>query len=125
MTYQEANAALAKLGLSCRTSGQGEFVTDQAPSPGSSVPKGSSIVLYLGTERAAETVPMPDLSGMTYQEAKEKLESVGLYLNATGTGETGKVFAQEVEPNTPVEVGTAVEVKFVDEVADDKDAIED
>ena len=125
MTHQEANAALAKLGLTCRTSGQGEFVTDQAPSPGSSVPKGSSIVLYLGTERAAETVPMPDLSGMTYQEAKEKLESVGLYLNATGTGETGMVFAQEVEPNTPVEVGTAVEVKFVDEVADDKDAIED
>ena len=68
---------------------------------------------------------MPDLSGMTYQEAKEKLESVGLYLNATGTGETGKVFAQEGEPNTPVVVGTAVEVKLVDEVADDKDAIED
>ena len=65
------------------------------------------------------------IAGMTYQEAKEKLESVGLYLNATGTGETGKVFTQEVEPNTPVEVGTAVEVKFVDEVADDKDVIED
>ena len=81
-----------------------KFVTDQAPSPGSSVPKGSAIVLYLGAERAAETVPMPDLSGMTYQEAKEALEKVGLYLNATGTGETGKVFAQEVEPNTPVEV---------------------
>lgn len=119
MTIQEANAALAKLGLSCRTSGEGEYVTDQAPSPGSSVPKGSSIVLYLGAERAAETVPMPNLAGMTYQQAKEAMEKVGLYLNATGTGETGKVFAQEVEPNTPVEVGTAVEVKFVDESEQD------
>mgnify|MGYP003289799586 CR=1 FL=1 len=68
---------------------------------------------------------MKELCQQTYQEAKEALEKVGLYLNATGTGETGKVFTQEVEPNTPVEVGTAVEVKFVDEVADDKDAIDE
>ena len=83
---------------------------------------------HMDAEAAAEALAKAEDRCMGYpsrQEAKEKLESMGLYLNATGTGETGKVFAQEVEPNTPVEVGTAVEVKFVDEVADDKDAIED
>ncbi len=120
MSLTEAQAALSKLGLSCRTSGEGDTVTDQAPSAGSSVPAGSSIVLYLGTEKAEETVPMPDLTGMTYAQAKEAMESVGLYLEATGAGQEGTVFSQSVDPGAPLEVGTAVEVKFTDIAAEDE-----
>ena len=35
---------------------------------------------------------MPDLSGMTYDEAKKALEDVGLYLNATGSGTSGTAY---------------------------------
>lgn len=119
MTLDEANAALSKLGLSSRTSGEGNYVTGQAPAPGSSVPKGSTVVLYMGTEPIAETVPMPDLAGMTHEEAQLALEKIGLYLNSTGNYETGTVFTQSVEPNTPIEVGTVIDVKFVDQSEED------
>ena len=56
---------------------------------------------------------------MTYDEAKAALEKVGLYLEATGTGESGKVFSQSVNAGTVLDVGTAVEVKFTDDTAPD------
>ena len=118
-TPEEARTALNNLGLNVRLSGEGAVVTDQMPTAGSSVPKGSSTVLYLGEEKPETTVEMPDLSGMTYDEAKAALEKVGLYLEATGTGESGKVFSQSVNAGTVLDVGTAVEVKFTDDTAPD------
>ncbi|MFQ9412569.1 MAG: PASTA domain-containing protein [Evtepia gabavorous] len=47
-TPEEARTALNNLGLNVRLSGEGAVVTDQMPTAGSSVPKGSSTVLYLG-----------------------------------------------------------------------------
>ena len=41
-TPDEARAALNALGLNVRTSGEGAVVTDQMPTAGSTVPKGSS-----------------------------------------------------------------------------------
>ncbi len=118
-TPDEARATLNGLGLNVRTSGEGSVVTDQMPTAGSTVPKGSSTVLYLGEEKPKETVPMPDLSGMTYDEAKKALEDVGLYLNATGSGTSGTVFEQLVLPGTPVELGATVEVKFAENTEPD------
>ena len=118
-TPDEARAALNALGLNVRTSGEGAVVTDQMPTAGSTVPKGSSTVLYLGEEKPKETVAMPDLSGMTYEEAKKALEDVGLYLNATGSGTSGTVFEQLVLPGTPVELGATVEVKFAENTEPD------
>lgn len=118
-TPDEARATLNALGLNVRTSGEGSVVTDQMPTAGSTVPKGSSTVLYLGEEKPKETVPMPDLSGMDYEQAKKALEDVGLYLNATGSGTSGKVFEQLVQPGTPVELGATVEVKFAENTEPD------
>ena len=118
-TPEEARTALNNLGLNVRLSGEGAVVTDQMPTAGSSVLKGSSTVLFLGEEKPETTVEMPDLSGMTYDEAKAALEKVGLYLEATGTGESGKVFSQSVNAGTVLDVGTAVEVKFTDDTAPD------
>lgn len=118
-TPEEAQSTLNNLGLNVRLSGEGAVVTDQVPTAGSTVPEGSSTVLYLGDEKPTDTVPMPDLKDMSYDEAKKALEAVGLYLEATGTGETGRVFSQSVNPGTEVEIGTAVEVKFADNTAPD------
>ena len=45
------------------------------------------------------------------------MDGAGLYLKATGVGESGSVFSQSVEPGTPLEVGTVVEVRFTDPTA--------
>lgn len=125
-TAEEARATLNALGINVRTSGEGEVVTDQAPSAGSIVPKGSSAVLYLGQAKPKSTVEMPDLSGQTYAQAKKTLEDLGLYLNATGSGAdgVGKVFSQATEAGTLVEVGTSVEVKFTEETTADTPGVD-
>lgn len=116
---EEAQSILNGLGLNVRFSGEGPVVTDQMPTAGSTVPRSSSTVLYLGQEKPSGTVEMPDLSGMTYAEAEAALTQAGLYLNATGTGETGRVFSQGVAPGEEVEVGASVEVHFTDDITSD------
>ena len=115
-TAESAQATLNGLGLNVRFSGEGSVVTDQMPTAGSSVPEGSSMVLYLGEEKPSGTVEMPDLSGMTYDQAVAALEEVGLYLNATGTTEGGRVFSQGVSPGDTVTVGASVEVRFTADI---------
>ena len=115
-TAESAQATLNGLGLNVRFSGEGSVVTDQMPTAGSSVPEGSSMVLYLGEEKPSGTVEMPDLSGMTYDQAVAALEEVGLYLNATVTTEGGRVFSQGVSPGDTVTVGASVEVRFTADI---------
>ena len=117
---EEAGNSLWSLGLNYRTSGEGDVITDQVPAAGSSIPKNSSVVLYLGTQRAVETAEMPDLSGLTYDQAVAAMAERGLYLNATGTGEVGTVFKQTVDPGAVLDVGTVVEVQFADTVGIDE-----
>ena len=117
-TVENAQATLSALGLKSKTSGTGSLVIDQTPSSGSSVPNGSTVVLYLGDEsQQGEMTTMPDLSDLTYTQAKAAMDGAGLYLKATGVGESGSVFSQSVEPGTPLEVGTVVEVRFTDPTA--------
>ena len=81
----------------------------------------NSIVAQISvvTLSGLEVDTTPDLSGMTYEEAKKALEDVGLYLNATGSGTSGTVFEQLVLPGTPVELGATVEVKFAENTEPD------
>lgn len=122
-TLAEAQSSLTNQGLNYRTSGEGTVVTDQAPAAGSIVPSGTSVVLYLGTQRSEETVVMPDLSGMNFDQVNEVLEELGLYLSASGAVQGGTVFSQTVEPGTPIQVGSTVSVQFADETAREDEAV--
>ena len=50
-------------------------VEKQDPEPGTKVPKGRTIKLYVVTSSDGQT--LPDLKGMNYQEAKNQLEDMG------------------------------------------------
>ena len=119
----QAQQSLEGSGLNIRTSGEGEIVTDQAPAAGSIVPNGTSVVLYLGTQRPEDLVVMPDLTGMTFDQVTQTLEELGLYLNATGASEEGVVFSQAVEAGAPVQLGTSVSVQFASEAAREDEAV--
>lgn len=116
----DAQNALLSVGLYCRLSGEGDIVTDQAPAAGSSIPPGSTIKLYMGTERTQDTAEMPDLSNMTYSQAVSTMEAAGLYLEATGLTD-GTVFSQDVAPGTLLTGGSVVEVTFADGNIQDED----
>jgi beta-lactam-binding protein with PASTA domain len=50
--------------------------------PGSKLPWGSAVDLVVGSGLNEEPIPVPDLSGLTYEEAKILLEEQGILLGA-------------------------------------------
>ncbi len=117
-----AKGILADRGIHCRTVGTGNIVTGQIPSGGVSIPGGSTVILYLGEDVPGEQIEVPNVVGLTPAAAKEKLESMGLFLRGTGvsdyTDATVQGASQSIEAGTMVAPGTVVEVRFVSTVID-------
>ena len=77
---------------------------------------GSTVIIYADAKPSAETETMPDLSNMSYDEAKETLGSYGLFIktsSAITNPETQRISSQSVKKGASVKHGTIVEVTFV------------
>lgn len=111
-TIGEARKILAQYDLRFKLDGEGDNsdkqVMDQTPKPDVSVPKKSVIILYT-EEQDMLTAKMPDLTGMTVEEATNALNKAGLNIKAIGSGVAVK---QEFNPGTQVEKGKPVVVEF-------------
>jgi len=120
-TLQEAQNALKTAGLNSKVVGSGGTVTDQTPTGGIAIPLGSTVVLYMGEEKASNKVAVPDVTGRTYSAAKSALEDRGLYMKAPGAENSSKMvaFSQSIQPETQVEPGTVVEIRFMDNTVKD------
>ncbi len=77
--------------------------------------KGTEIVVYVATDEETEPVEVPNLVGMTIAQAKDKLESLGLYLDSSRTEyrssaePVGRIIGhefigEEVRPGTSIAV---------------------
>ena len=86
------------------------------------MPGDSQIILYMGDDPDQTLVEMPDLKGMTRQQAYDAMGILGLYIIPKGNTEATPnvtVVYQSVAPKTKIKVGTTVEVTFTDtKVAD-------
>ena len=114
---ETAQKALKRKNLACRTVGEGDVVTGQIPAVGASIPGNSTVILYMGQEAPADQVSVPDLNGLSYDQAKEKLNGLGLYLRASGVSYYNsytKALDQSVGAGELVDRGTVVSVRFVD-----------
>ena len=112
-----AKAELKRKNLTCRTVGTGTTVTGQIPAVGASIPGNSTVILYMGEEAPADQVIVPNLKGLTYDQAKKKLNELGLYLRASGVSyysAATKALDQSVGAGETVDRGTVVPVRFVD-----------
>ena len=113
MNPKEAEKRLTAQNLTARFVGEGEVVTGQIPAAGQSVPGGSEILLYLGTEPETATITVPDFTGMTRTQAAEAAQ--GLYLLETGnTDDDAIVTAQDIPPGAEAEPGTTICLTFTD-----------
>ncbi|MBO5936653.1 MAG: Stk1 family PASTA domain-containing Ser/Thr kinase [Clostridia bacterium] len=56
-----------------------------SPARNKMVAKGSEITIYVATDEETEPVEVPNLVGLTIDQAKEKLESIGLRLDSSRT----------------------------------------
>lgn len=89
LAVSEATKVLDKAGLTVRLEEKGDRVTDQIPKPGSRVPKGSTVLLYMNNPRyIAEAVTVPDCTGQSISQAAAIMTEVGLLTQTIGTGKT-------------------------------------
>ena len=121
LSLADAQAKAEAAGLTVRTVGDGETVTDQIPIQGASIPGGSEMVLYMGEAKPTDQVEVPDLSGQSPETVRQTLSSLGLYMKATGVSDyyTSSTIAagQSIAAGTMVDRGTVVEVQFMDNTA--------
>ncbi|MGI5976462.1 MAG: penicillin-binding transpeptidase domain-containing protein [Candidatus Limivicinus sp.] len=112
----EASGTASDAGLRYRTIGEGELVTAQLPLPGASIAGGSEVILYFGAEASEEREAVPDIVGMSYNEARDTLSGFGIYIKTRSPlidGDTQLVSTQSFSPGTYVEHGSCVEVSLV------------
>ena len=122
MTEKEALALLKQESLTAVVSGTAETVTGQLPAPGQTVPGGSQVLLFFGETPEAETVKVPDFSGMNRQQASDAAGALGLYILVTGNDGVSPnvtVTAQSTAKDTLVPAGTTITLEFTDTTARD------
>ena len=118
MSIDEAQSLLRTQGFSWRVIGDGSAVTNQLPSPNLVAAAESEIILYAGSEPTGNTEEMPDLTGLTYSVARQRLGYYGLFIRSdngsTADSSTIVVARQSIAPGTQVDHGTIVTVSLVD-----------
>ncbi len=92
-------------------------VISQEPAGGTLVARGSEIVIVISLGRVNSDISMPDLTNMTEQEAKAKLDELGLVCESVSETyddfvEKGRVCYQSYTSGATIEKGTKVEIKL-------------
>ena len=94
----------------------------QVPAAGTSIPGGSTVVLYLGDAAPEDSAAVPDVTGMTYENAKNTLERAGFFMRASGVatyyGNSTTAERQSVAGGDVAAIGTVVDVRFFNVVED-------
>lgn len=118
----DAISRVESKGLKYRTVGEGDVVTSQVPAANASIPGGSTVILYLGDAKPDEATTVPNVVGLGYEAAKNKLEAAGLFMRAVGGStfysEASKAQSQSVAAGESVAIGTIVDVQFSTPVDD-------
>ena len=111
LTLTQAMDQAEQDGFGLRIEGEGDLIVAQVPKPGVSVPLGTTLIVYMGSdgEPGQEELTLPDLSGLSLRETGELLAILGLQLEPTGSG---TAISQQPAPGTKVQVGSKIKVNF-------------
>lgn len=122
MTIEAAKAETNKYNLSITIKGRGETVLDQLPKPGATVTKGSTVIAYTEEQQAETMVSVPDVTGLSIDAAKKRLELSGLNFEISGAGlsnsEGAYASKQSIAPGEQVPAATVVSVEFIHKSTD-------
>ena len=110
-TVTEAEKLLKQSGFTTKVNISGDknstLVTDQTPKPGSSIPKGSIIVLYTEENDTRVSVKVPDFKDKTLAQAENMAKANNLNITSEGSG---TVISQSIMVDTAVEEGTIIKL---------------
>lgn len=113
----EAVTLLDDSGLRYRTIGHGSKVSAQLPEAGQRIARGTQIILYVNAEPSEDLETVPDLSGMSYEQARDALSYYGIYIqtkNAITDPTVQIVSSQSLAAGTKVKHGSIIEVTLID-----------
>lgn len=117
MELSDAKKKLEDEGFSCRTIGGGATVTKQLPASGALIASGSTVILYADSSPSTELETMPDISGMSYAQARELLGAYGMFIrtaSAVPDAENKIITSQSIRSGSKVAHGTVIAVTLVD-----------
>ncbi len=113
---EEATRILKNKGLNIKVSGNGGVVLDQLPKPGVAVTDNATVIVYTQKRDENKKVSVPDVTGLSPDQAKKRITDAGLNFEIVGAGKTttegAYAFKQSVPAGTMVEPATVVSVEF-------------
>jgi len=115
-SVEEATARLDEQGYEYTVIGEGNLVTAQLPARNAYVSSGTKVLLYADSEVPKNPVVVPNLSGMTYSQARQALERQGLFIRTAGVPKSDRnalVSVQSIQPGRDVAFGSVVEVTLI------------
>ncbi|MPN40433.1 hypothetical protein SDC9_187970 [bioreactor metagenome] len=95
--------------------GEGTTVTRQLPAAGEVCPKGSTVILYTNQEPQSGSIAVPNVLGMSAQQANRTLLNAGLNIRIAGDNvenAQSMAISQEPSPEAMVQEGAVVTVTF-------------
>ncbi len=116
LELSEAVDRLSGVGLNYRSIGSGTTVTAQLPKAGVSIAAGTQVIVYLGAEPSQDVEVVPDLSGMSYIEARDTLSYYGIYIQTVSPvtdAEKQTVSTQSIAAGTKIGHGGVIEVTLI------------
>lgn len=118
-TPEDAVKLLREAGLSAKIEGTGGIVAGQLPGRGTVVASGTTVILYTGEIAEPEEETVPELTGLTYAEARNALFARGLFLRSDSTiladSDTVRVVFQSIPAGEAVREGSVIEVSIVND----------
>ena len=114
-THQALRTLVKQKSLKYRIIGSGTTVLRQSPGGGEPIPKEGTVVLYTDTSQPS-TVTVPDVVGLTNQQAIKMISNAGLNIRISGAdAEDGPTLAARQTPSAgeSAEIGSVITVEFI------------
>ena len=112
----EAHTLISAEDLTVKIIGQGDTVIGQYPEAGRGLPSEGMVVIYTQKGYKAETVTVPDFTGLTVSQANTLAMNSGLNIRISGSSlNSGTVYAykQSREVGETVNMGEIINVSFM------------
>lgn len=118
LTVKDAREKLESSGYTVVANVQDESatkVTDQMPKAGIYLDNGSKVYLYTTDNEVRTTIEVPNVKGLTIEEAKAKLKQQNLNVIVEGT--RGVVVSQSISAGNMTEAGTVINIVVKEELS--------
>ena len=118
MDLAEASQSIEDAKLKFRTIGEGVYITEQLPRAGSSIARGTEMILYLDALPSEDREYVPDIGGMSYENARDTLSYYGIYISSKSPvtdASKQKISSQSIAPGLRLDHGSIIEVTLIDD----------